>query len=233
MKIFNILKDILAPKKCRSCNSEWHFLCYNCYSQLNKYTSFCYVCKKFSEKFAVHKKCKTWIFYDNILILTHYSNPIIKKLVIDLKFYWKKEIVSDFAVYMTSLLLKNKFNIINNKNIIITNIPSTFLRNLKKWYNQSDLLAKEIWQIIGLNYKKNIVKKVKNTGQQSLLSKEKRIQNLKNAFKINKKYRDKLDKKIIILVDDVISTWTTINEVSRVLKQNWAKKVIWLVIASD
>jgi predicted amidophosphoribosyltransferase len=34
------------------------------------------------------------------------------------------------------------------------------------------------------------------------------------------------------LVDDVISTWTTVNEISKILKQNWAKKVITLTIAS-
>ena len=43
---------------------------------------------------------------------------------------------------------------------------------------------------------------------------------------------DKVDKKIIILVDDVISTWTTLNEISKVLKQHNAQKIICLTIAS-
>ena len=40
------------------------------------------------------------------------------------------------------------------------------------------------------------------------------------------------DKKVII-VDDVVSTWATINEISSILKQKWVKKIIWLVVASD
>ena len=44
---------------------------------------------------------------------------------------------------------------------------------------------------------------------------------------------DKLDKKVFILVDDVVSTWTTINEISKILKKSWAKNIIALVIASN
>jgi len=34
-------------------------------------------------------------------------------------------------------------------------------------------------------------------------------------------------------MDDVISTWTTLNEISKLLKNNWVKYVIWLIVASD
>jgi predicted amidophosphoribosyltransferase len=52
-----------------------------------------------------------------------------------------------------------------------------------------------------------LIKRIRHTRQQSKLSREKRLINLKNAFKINKKQLDNIDKnKTIILVDDVIST---------------------------
>jgi len=90
MNILKILKDILSPKKCHSCNSEWHFLCINCYKKLENYKSFCYVCKNKSNKFEIHQECKKWIFFDNLIVLTHYRNHIIKKLIQDFKFYSKK-----------------------------------------------------------------------------------------------------------------------------------------------
>jgi competence protein ComFC len=43
--------------------------------------------------------------------------------------------------------------------------------------------------------------------------------NIKNSFKINKKYQDNIDKKIIILIDDVVSTGSTLNEISKILKE--------------
>ena len=122
---------------------------------------------------------------------------------------------------------------INNDNVLLTSVSSTFVRRLKRWYNQSELLAKEISKITNIKYQTSLVKKIYDTWQQALLSKEKRLINLQKSFKINKKYVDKIDKKIIIIVDDVVSTWTTINTISKILKENWVQKIIWLVIASD
>jgi predicted amidophosphoribosyltransferase len=56
---------------------------------------------------------------------------------------------------------------------------------------------------------------------------------LKDCFQINKKKVDIIDKKNIIIVDDVVSTWATLNEIAKQLKLNWANKVIWLCFASD
>jgi len=233
MKILQLIKDILSPKKCYSCDLEGSFLCKKCFEKQDNFTDFCYVCKKKSKKFQVHEECSENIFYDNLIVLTHYKNKLIKKLIIDFKFYNKKDIWVDFAQIMANKLLKQNLWILNNKNILITNAPMWFFRKLSKWYNQSEILASEVSKILWIKHEKNIFKKVKSTRQQSLLSKEKRQKNLQNAFKINKKHIDKLDNKTIILLDDVISTWTTINELSKLLKTNWTTKIIWLCIASD
>jgi predicted amidophosphoribosyltransferase len=61
---------------------------------------------------------------------------------------------------------------------------------------------------------------------------EERLVNLKWVFKINKRKISKIKDKNIIIIDDVISTWTTINEIAKILKENGAKNIIWLIIAS-
>jgi predicted amidophosphoribosyltransferase len=43
---------------------------------------------------------------------------------------------------------------------------------------------------------------------------------MKNSFAIGKSYIDIIDKKEIIIVDDVISTGSTVNEMAKILKQN-------------
>jgi predicted amidophosphoribosyltransferase len=68
--------------------------------------------------------------------------------------------------------------------------------------------------------KNNIIKRVKNTVQQSRLNREDRIKNLNNCFKINEKFLKDIKNKTIIIVDDVVSTGTTINEISKVLKNH-------------
>jgi predicted amidophosphoribosyltransferase len=106
------------------------------------------------------------------------------------------------------------------------------LRKWKRWYNSSEVLCKYFAKLSKINYKKKIITKTKNVKQQSKLNKQERLVNLKWVFQINEKEIDKFKNKNIIIIDDVVSTWTTINEVAKVLKKYWAKEIIWLVIAS-
>jgi len=230
--MLKFIKDIIATKKCYSCGQEWHFLCPRCMSKMSNFSSICYVCKAKSDYFEVHQSCLEWIYFDKLIILTHYKQNIIKKLIKDFKFYYKKDIADDFWKYLWDLLLKNiSWNL---DDFLLIPIPLYFLKKWKRWYNQTELLIKIISKNTSIKFKNNLIKRIKNTRQQSQLSRQERLSNLESAFKINKKQLDKVDKnKTIIIVDDVVSTWTSINSVAKLLKQNWFKKVIWLVIASD
>ncbi len=232
MKLIKTIKDIISPKKCYSCEKEWHFLCQECLQYTIKYKPYCYICKNQNNKFLIHKYCKKNIYFDKLIILTRYKNKVIKKLIKDFKFYNKKDIWEDFGKFLWKLLLKNE-KIKNKEDYLLVPTPMFFYRKMIRWYNQSDILAKYIWKHTNIKIKDKLIKKIKNTRQQSLLSKKERILNLNNSFKINKKDRDILDKKNIILIDDIVSTWTTLNEIAKILKQNWVKKIIWLAIASD
>ncbi len=243
--IWNFIKDILAPKKCYSCNKHWRFLCEECFNKQNNCEVFCYICKKHSPEFNIHKKClienklMSWknfnwlkVYFDKVLVLTHYSNSIIKKLITHFKFFWKKEIWEELSKHLSKVLIKNSPWLIN-KNTIILPVPMFFIRKILRGYNQSDILAKNVALNSWIYYNKYVLKRGRHTRQQSKLSQEDRTENLKNAFKINKKHLDKIDKRTIILVDDVISTGSTVNEIAKLLKQNGAKKVIVLCLASN
>ncbi len=232
MKIIKLIKDIIAPKKCYSCHEEWHFLCLGCFRMQHNFNPMCYICKGPSENFWLHGWCTWDVFYDKVIILTHYSNEVIQKLIKDAKFYHKKDIFEDFARYLTKVFIKNE-TYANKDDYIILSVPMFFTRKLKRGYNQSDILSGYISDKLKIDYEKKLLKRVKNTRQQSKLSKKVRHFNLEKAFKINKKYVDKLDNIKVILVDDVISTGTTIDVISKLLKENGVKEVIWLVIASD
>jgi len=256
--ILKFIKDIIAPKKCYSCNKEWHFLCEDCFSKIEKHYYFdqiCYVCKKYSPNFEVHEKCKnplaplsggieclssldkgSWgVFYDKTIILTHYKIKVIKKLIKDFKFYYKKEISNDFSEYLTEKMIKymkEELKYYRKQDFIVIYSPMSFFRKMIRWYNHSEILARKIASNFWFKFENKLIMKKKQTRQQSKLSRQERLKNLKNAFKINKNKVDIIDKKIVILVDDVISTWTTVNEISKILKQYNAKKIIVVAIAS-
>ncbi len=231
-KLINFLKDIVSPKYCYSCKKEWHFLCPKCLSTLNNFKELCFVCKKPSYQFELHKECVKNVYYDKVIILSHYKNAILKKLIKDFKFYYKKDIWNDFWQYLSTILFKNE-DIINKSNYILIPAPMFIIRKLIRWYNHSEILSKMISYNTWIEHNLNIIKKHRHTRQQSKLTKLWRESNLKWVFKINEDLIDYIRWKKIIIVDDVVSTWTTINEISKILKENWVAKVIWLAIASD
>jgi len=67
------------------------------------------------------------------------------------------------------------------------------------------------------------LKRVRNTYSQSLLKKEDRLVNVKDAFRITD--RSKVEGKAMFLVDDILTTGTTLNECSRVLKEAGRKRL--------
>lgn len=232
MKIIEIFKDIIAPKKCYSCNDEWHFVCPECLSDAWYFENICYVCKASTRNFDVHEYCKNdFVYYDKIIILTHYRNKFIKKLIEDAKFYSKKDVFEDISIYLWELLNENIS--LPKDEILLIPTPMFFFKKLIRWYNQGEVLVKSLAKNHSLKYSFKLIKKLKKTNSQSHLSKIERIENLKEAFLINKNELEKWKNKTIIIVDDVVSTWSTINEIAKLLKKNWVKNVYWLCIASD
>lgn len=233
MWFLKFLKDLISPKKCYSCSKEWSFFCRDCLSKGKNHFPYCYICKKKSSSYLVHETCKKTNFYlDQVIVLSHYKNNTIKKLIKDAKYYWLKDVFEDFWDYLWDLLIKN-ISLENSDDYIIISSPMFFYKKLKRWYNQADLLSKNISKKVHIRFEKDLVIKKKNTKSQSKLKREERLKNLEWAFKINKKYTNNLYNKTIIIVDDVVSTWATLNEISKILKANKAKKVVWLVISSD
>ena len=108
----------------------------------------------------------------------------------------------------------------------ITFVPIHWRRKFTREFNHAELLAKFIAAKINKPIK-DYLKKTKNTPQQSLLSRRKRLSNVRNSFEI----KGNPEGKRLLLVDDVATTLATLNEASKVLRKAGAKKVIALVLA--
>jgi len=181
-------------------------------------------------------KCKkeNQLFRDieKVIVLTHYRDSVIAKCIKEAKYYKKKGILEDFIFSLKEKLLISE-NIQKKEDFIITAPPMHILKKWKRWYNHSALL----WRLLGwelwILFEEFLVKKNRYTKQQSRLSKYSREENIKDSFTFNKKNQSLIQGKTIIIVDDVISTGATIGEISRILKENGAKRIIALAIASD
>ena len=132
---------------------------------------------------------------------------------------------------MNFLLKQQKiFEIIKTYDIILP-VPISKKRYKQRGYNQTELIAREIRKRTDIELVTNCLYKEKNNVPQSTLNKEDRIENVKNAY-IIKNSKIIKDKRVIIF-DDIYTTGSTVNECSKLLKQNNVKEILEMTIAKD
>ncbi len=129
-------------------------------------------------------------------------------------------------------MLKNKkfFSILKSYDTIIP-VPISKKRRKERGYNQSELIAKEIAKNLGIEYNTDCLFKVKNIVEQSKLNKEERQKNIQGVYELHKQNR--LQNKKILLIDDIYTTGSTVNECCKILKQASPKQIEVFTLAKD
>ena len=112
---------------------------------------------------------------------------------------------------------------------LIVPVPLHRKRLRERGLNQAVLLARELSRRTGIPYSKKVLQKKKPTLPQVSLSGSEREKGVKGAFRMTKKER--LEGKLILLVDDVYTTGATVNECSKVLMAGGAARVDVLTLA--
>ena len=107
-------------------------------------------------------------------------------------------------------------------------VPLHRKRCAKRGYNQSELLAEALGRRLGIPVYGKLLRRVKNTAPLKKQNPLERQNNLKKAF-IIRQNDVKLDT--IIIVDDIYTTGSTVDEVADVLKRHGARKVYVVTLA--
>jgi competence protein ComFC len=184
----------------------------------------CIICK-IDEADGICNKCKKNITpcRDQNLCIGYYKGTL-KELI--LKFKYKKDFIA--GEILVKLAEEKIFNF--DRGYYLTFIPISKERIKKYGFNQCEYLAQEIAFRNGFVVI-DTLKKVKDTKIQKTLSKEERAENMVGAFGI--KDISKVEGRKFILIDDVITTGSTINEGIRVLKENGAIEIKILTLAKS
>jgi ComF family protein len=114
---------------------------------------------------------------------------------------------------------------------LIVPVPIHKVRMKERGYNQSYNIAKGVAGIVGGVLANDLVIRNRNTQTQTKLNKKERSVNVSRAFEINSKHRLSVEGSVVLVVDDVITTGATINEITRVLRACGVKKVIAASVA--
>lgn len=109
-------------------------------------------------------------------------------------------------------------------------VPLHKKRQRERGFNQSVLLASEISLKLDVPVLRDVLVRTKETSVQAGLGRHERFANLRQAFSVNG--RSGFEGKKVVLVDDIFTTGSTVNECSRVLIEAGAEKVYVLTVAT-
>jgi len=213
-KIKNFTLDVLFPKFCLNCGAEGTLLCEDCEALL--------------EITGFHQKHSTQSLKD-LYFPVNYKNPLIKNLIHIFKY---EPLVKELSKPLSSLIISH-FLLMDNKPEFSDRliIPLPLGKRRLKWrgFNQAEEIGKflaEFWKIPLVS---NCLIKIKETVPQIELEEEARKENIKGVFLAANK--ELIKNRKIILIDDVYTTGSTMEECARVLRYAGAKEIVGIVIA--
>lgn len=197
------IPDAETKPYCEDCEIEQPFnsghRCKLCDVQIEGDSDICDFCKTFHKHF------------DKAVSAMRYEGEA-RKIVLKLKNNNAKYLAPKMARLMFDRLNEEKLNI-----DVVIPVPLSKKSLKKRRYNQSELLAKEVAELLHRDLDSSSFAKVQETKHQKELTYADRQKNLHSAFKVLEKKN--VFGKNILLVDDVVTTGATANECAKTLKK--------------
>ena len=165
-----------------------------------------------------------------------YRKKEVRDLIWRLKYQGQKPIAELFAKRMYDQLCDELVELdewSNFKNPLLLAIPTTKHKLRIRGFNQTVAICKALEKLDEnrfFHYIPDVLYKIKDTKSQAKVKDKKtRLKNLKDSFSV--KDRALVENQNIILLDDVLTTGSTLTEATNVLKNAGAKNIIWVVVA--
>ncbi len=137
--------------------------------------------------------------------------------------YLKYKGFTKIGTYLGNVLGRKLFNNYNERLKdygYLFPVPLFSARLRERGYNQSSYICEGISEITKLEILSGNIIRSKNTRSQTGLNMEERVLNMQDAFEINPQIENHDIDKGILVVDDILTTGSTIKEVIRLLKQS-------------
>ncbi len=186
------------------------------------------LCKKCGDKLNAAGGCindcskNRYAFSKNLSF--YYYTGSAARIVKNLKYGEHKYL----AKYIAEIMLNSmeKFKDID----IITFVPSSKKRLKERGFNQAEEIAKVFGENLDIKVLDLLIK-TKDTIHQAGGTQKERLENLANSFAINDKYLDDITEKSVLIVDDVFTTGSTLNECAKIINKFKPKRVVTVTFA--
>lgn len=221
MVIIEYFFKLVAPHDCLLCGDEGRLLCRQCANtRLIGLPERCYRCYRLSPLNKTCPTCRHHSVIKNTWIRTQY-NEQARQIIYALKFTHAK----DAAVIIAGELFK--VLPVLSSGTIITHVPAATSHVRRRGFDQSALIARELARLTGLRHITTLVR----TGQQRQVgsARETRQRQMRSVFRPIAS--TVIKESNILLVDDVLTTGSTIESAALTLKAAGAKSIASAIFA--
>lgn len=222
---------LLFPRRCPVCDEPvrpWNALvCSECTPKLSYMEPpYCLKCGKhignYEKEYCADCFAHKHLFDSGRALFSYRS---VSASIARFKYRGRREYAACYAACMADRL--GEF-IASCKADALVPVPLHKSRLKKRGYNQAQVLAEELSACTGIPVRADLIERAKKTVPMKDLSAAERQNNLKKAFKM--RYNDvKLD--IIIIVDDIYTTGSTIDAMCRELKKAGVERIYFISLA--
>lgn len=223
------IKNIFSPRTCVFCRGELPWwakreYCDDCYFKLPfKEEKRCLICQRQIDGAGDIKVCNICssrnMRFDVCYAPFNYDGNI-ESAIKRFKFVSDKRVGRILSEFMC-----REIEGVNLQCDYIVYPPVNRLTYAERGYNQAEILSRRISKETGIPVLKDALYKIKDNEKQSNQTFANRFKNVQGVFSVREKYAEKIRRKSILLVDDVLTTGATASECSKVLKQCGAVQV--------
>jgi len=243
-KIIRFLIDSLFPRECLLCQKEFGvYLCQKCFKSLKFKEQNCLNCGSKTKNGEFCQNCQSIFSYQGVMVAADFNDNKIEKLITLFKYNFIKEIGYYLGLFLFNFFKeKNENNPIlfkrkkekkfTKQNSLLIPVPLSSKRLRWRGFNQSEILAQIISEKEGIKISKNLIK-IRESDNQAKLKLSERKTNLNKCFSFldEKKAQIEIKGKKIIIVDDISTSGSTLEEISKVIKKYQASEIWGLVLA--
>ncbi len=213
--MFAHLIALLFPKYCFGCKQQGNYLCANC---------------------AAGIRLPGTLENPQTFACFGYRHTLAQDLIWKLKYQRHQSIAEDLAPYLYERILEEIADYdqiaYRQEKILLIPVPLFRDRQKKRGFNQAERLTRALTKQDPslFEHQPKVLKKTRSTATQvSQKNRSARLHNLAGAFAINNP--DIIKNRIVIIVDDIITTGATMDEIRKTLEQAGAKIVFGLAVA--
>lgn len=225
LKICDFCLELIFPTSCLGCQQTGTELCPQCLVKIKiKLQQVCPICQKLSPAGQTCLKCQKFSPLTGLHIASHYTeNHLLMAAIKRLKYRFARNL----SPKLSTILMRNLPQKILTQNPTLVPVPLHYRRQFWRGFNQAELLSQALSQQLNLPTA-NLLKRTRSTPPQTQFKRTARLKNLGGAFQFCPP--KKIPQKVL-LIDDVATTLTTLQECAKILRANGIPEVWGLVLA--